>query len=226
VSLARRSAVLLLVLALTVLEPVREGRAAATVTVDTFEDTFDGSCADADCSLRDAIADVVAGGTVRIPAGFYPLSSSGAGGLGQGDLDLTRRVTLVGVGETGAFIDASGVGDRVLDGSAGVRLRHLTLLGGASVPDGGVVRVDGGTTRMTFVTVVGGRAMDGGAIAVGEGAALRIDRSWLSAERASERGGALFVGGTANRRAFDDLREPRRGRRRCVGRTHRGAHRC
>jgi Ca2+-binding RTX toxin-like protein len=122
---------------------------------------------------------------------------SGTDGVGEGDLDVTRRMRLIGVGETGAFLDASGLGDRVLEVSAGLRLRHLTLLGGASAPLGGIVRVDGGATRMTFVTLVGGRATDGGGVAVGDGAALRIDRSWVSAGRATERGGALFVRGTA-----------------------------
>jgi CSLREA domain-containing protein len=201
VSLGRGAAVLL-VAASAVLAPERPARAAATATatatVDTFEDSFDGSCADGDCSLRDAIADVDPGGTVRVPAGFYPLTRSGTGAVGEGDLDIDRRLTLVGVGETGAFLDGSGLGDRVLDVTAGVRLRHLTLLGGASVPDGGIVRVNADTTRMTFVTLVGGRATDGGAVAVGDGAAVRIDRSWVSASRASERGGALFVRGTAS----------------------------
>ena len=41
-------------------------------TVDTFEDTFDGSCTDGDCSLRDAIVAVDDGGTVRVPPGSGP----------------------------------------------------------------------------------------------------------------------------------------------------------
>lgn len=45
---------------LVVVAPVALG--AATRTVDTFEDTFDGSCDDGDCSLRDAVAAVDAGG--------------------------------------------------------------------------------------------------------------------------------------------------------------------
>jgi CSLREA domain-containing protein len=47
---------------------------APVVTVDAFDDTFDGSCTDGDCSLRDAIAAVDPGGTERVPAGIYPLS--------------------------------------------------------------------------------------------------------------------------------------------------------
>ena len=52
--------------------------AVPTLTVDVFEDTFDGSCDDGDCSLRDALAIVDAGGTVRVPPGFYALSLTGA----------------------------------------------------------------------------------------------------------------------------------------------------
>ena len=45
-----------------VMGPAPSAVAAATLTVDTFEDTFDGSCADADCSIRDAVASVDPGG--------------------------------------------------------------------------------------------------------------------------------------------------------------------
>lgn len=110
------------------------------LTVDTFEDTFDGSCTDGDCSLRDAIVAVDDGGTVRVPPGFYPLSLAGAGGPEAGDLDLVRAVTIVGTGETGSFLDASGLGDRVFDVAADADLRHLTMLGGSQVVTGGTVR--------------------------------------------------------------------------------------
>jgi CSLREA domain-containing protein len=43
---------------------------APVLTVDTFEDTYDGSCTNGDCSLRDAVASVDDGGTVRLPPGF------------------------------------------------------------------------------------------------------------------------------------------------------------
>ncbi len=110
---------------------------APVVTVDAFQDTFDGSCTDGDCSLRDGITAVDPGGTVRVPAGFYPLSLAGAGGPEAGDLDLVRPVTIVGSGETGSFLDASGLGDRVFDIGADVQLRHLTLLGGSQSEEEG-----------------------------------------------------------------------------------------
>jgi CSLREA domain-containing protein len=170
---------------------------APIVSVDTFQDTYDGSCADGDCSLRDAIAAVDSGGRVRVPSGFYPLSLSGSGGLESGDLDLVRPVTIVGTGETGSFLDASALGDRVFDVAADTELRHLTLLGGSQVLGrGGVIRATAGTFELRRSTVFGGRADDGGAVAVGNAAIASIDRSWISDNRATGHGGGLFVLGT------------------------------
>ena len=142
----RRASVPLICLGLLIATVVTASPAAGApiLTVDTFEDTYDGSCADADCSLRDAIAAVDSGGTVRVPSGFYPLSLSGPGGPEAGDLDLVRPVTIVGTGETGSFLDASGLGDRVFDVGADAELRHLTLLGGSQVGRGGVIRATSG----------------------------------------------------------------------------------
>jgi CSLREA domain-containing protein len=171
---------------------------APIITVDSFEDSFDGSCTDADCSLRDAIVAVDSGGTVRVPSGFYSLSLAGPGGPEAGDLDLVRPVTIVGSGETGSFLDASGLGDRVFDVGADAELRHLTLLGGSHVGTGGIVRATSGTIGVRRTTIFGGRADDGGAVAVGSGATVSLDRSWISASRATDRGGALFVRGTTS----------------------------
>jgi CSLREA domain-containing protein len=168
---------------------------APTLTVDTFDDTFDGSCADGDCSLREAVEAVDAGGTVRLPPGFYLLSRSGPGPH-AGDVDLARPMTIVGVGETGSFLEASSLGDRVFDVRADVHLRRLTLLGGSPVDTGGILRARSGTTRVTSTTLFGGRAADGGAVSVGDGGAVTIDRSWITASRATGRGGGLRVRGT------------------------------
>jgi CSLREA domain-containing protein len=196
----RRATVSLLCLVsiLAMLAVAPAARATAVVTVDTFEDTFDGSCADPDCSLRDAIAAVDEGGTVRLPPGYYPLTLAGTGGVEAGDLDLDRAMTLIGTGEeTGSFLDASGLGDRAFDVTAPITLRHLTLLGGSDVTTGGVVRTRTGSLRLVRVTILGGRAGDGGAVAVGAGGAATFDRSWVTGSQATDRGGALFVRGTA-----------------------------
>ena len=181
-------------IALLGFEPV--AIAAASLTVDTFEDAFDGSCADGDCSLRDAVSSVDPGGTVRLPPGFFALNRTGAG-PDAGDIDLDRHVTIVGIGESGTFLDASGLGDRVFDVTADVTIRHVTLLNGGPVGTGGLIRVREGNLALEHVTTFQGIARDGGAIAVGEGASASIDRSWLFASLASDRGGGLFVRGEA-----------------------------
>jgi CSLREA domain-containing protein len=194
----RRASVPLICLGVLIATVVTASPAAGApiLTVDTFEDTYDGSCTDGDCSLRDAIAAVDSGGTVRVPSGFYPLSLSGQGGPEAGDLDLVRPVTIVGTGETGSFLDASGLGDRVFDVAADAQLSHLTLLGGSQVGRGGVIRATAGTFDISRSTVFGGRADDGGAVAVGFAAVASIDRSWISSNRATGRGGGLFLLGT------------------------------
>ena len=179
----------------TVMAPAPIAFAAASLTVDTFEDTFDGSCADADCSLRDAVASVDPGGTVRLPPGFYALDRSGTG-PNAGDVDLSRPVAIVGTGETGSFVDASGLRDRAFDVAADVSIRHLALLGGSRVRRGGVIRARVGTLVVRRSTVLGGRADDGGAVAVGSAATASIDRSWISDNKATARGGGLFLLGT------------------------------
>jgi Ca2+-binding RTX toxin-like protein len=181
-------------LAASLMAPVALG--AATVTVDKLEDSFDGTCAD-DCSLRDAIASVDAGGTIRVPPGFYELSLAGDGGIETGDLDVDRPMTLVGTGSLGAFVDASALEDRAFDLRTEASLQGLTLIGGSQVSSGGLVRVVSGTARLTDSTLIGGTAREGGAVAVGEGAAIRLVRSWVSGSLATERGGAISVRGHA-----------------------------
>lgn len=52
---------------------------AASLVVDTFIDTYDGSCSDGDCSLRDAVASAPRGATVLVPSGYYALTRTGGG---------------------------------------------------------------------------------------------------------------------------------------------------
>ena len=63
---------------------------AATLAVTKTQDTDDGVC-NADCSLREAIDDAVAGDTVEIPAGTYTLT------LGT-ELFIDKGLTLNGAG--------------------------------------------------------------------------------------------------------------------------------
>ena len=175
---------------------------ASSRTVDTTVDSYDGSCDDGDCSLREAIASVAPGGVVRVPSGFYTLSLAGDGGVGVGDLNLRASVSIVATGDTGVFVDASALGQRAftLGSASGSRryvLEGLTVFGArdASV-DGGAIAVEHGDARLRDVTLVGASGSDGGGAWVGAGASLTVVRSLFLGNSASGTGGAIHSEGT------------------------------
>lgn len=176
--------------------PVRAG--VSNLTVDTTVDSFDGSCTDGDCSLRDALAVVPDGGTVAVPPGVYRLALAGPGGLDEGDLDLTRPVSIVRDGEGGVFVDASGLGDRVfqIDGNADVAIEGLTLFGGRGYFRGGGVRVVTGSVHLDGVTITGGSAGEGGGgLSVSRDGRAVVTRSLFIENRSRGTGGGIEVAG-------------------------------
>lgn len=190
----------LLVLGATFLVPTGAGGASATVVVDTVLDTFDGSCADDDCTLRDAIASVADGGTVRVPSGSYHLEIRGPGAVGAGDLDLTRPVTIVRAGAGGVFVDAGDLGDRAFEVAATeVVIRGLTVLGGRGAFRGGGVHVRSGTARLMEMTIAGGSTgRGGGGLSVGAGGHVLLSRSLVIDNRTRAGGGGVDVAGSAH----------------------------
>ncbi len=187
------------------------------IVVDTAEDSFDGRCDDGDCSQRDAVKDAPAGARVLVPAGFYALSVAGGGGVGEGSIELRRRIEIVGDGETGAFIDATALGAPAFtaaarDEDAGLALKHLTIFGAQDpARTGGALRIEGGSVRLVDVTVTGGSAQRGGGIAVDAGAELTLVDSLVFGNDAARRGGGIWNAGTlavsastvANNRAIE-----------------------
>ena len=126
---------------------------AASFTVDTNVDEFDGECTN-DCSLRDAI--ILANGNgeadvITLGSDTYILTITGIDeDAGEtGDLDITAPLTITGLGPGQTVIDASGIiSDRALDIRLGVSTvaprrvegrtprswpRRRTLLGGDAV---------------------------------------------------------------------------------------------
>jgi CSLREA domain-containing protein len=194
-SLGLLAALSLLSMCLVIASP-SAGAGQPTVTVDTTVDSYDGACDDGDCSLRDAVRSAASGGTVLVPPGFYPLTITGNGGVGEGSIELRRRVRIVGDGETGAFIDATTLGAPTFttsprtDRPTPFDLEHLTLFGAqdASVT-GGAIRAEGGHVRLRDVTVTGGAVERGGGIAVDTGGRLTMIDSLVLANEASSGGG-------------------------------------
>ncbi len=187
-------------LAMTTPAHARQGP-AMVVLVDTTADTFDGLCDAGGCSLRDAVAAAPDGAIVRVPSGYYALTLRGVGGAGVGDINVSRSITIAGTGETGAFIDASSLGQwafSVKRGGIEVTLRGLTIFGAQSgdLRTAGVW-VDGGSVRLHAVTITSGRARRGGAISVGADGALQVHDSLLIGGTAATRGGAIWVAGEA-----------------------------
>ncbi|HEX6843834.1 MAG TPA: CSLREA domain-containing protein, partial [Actinomycetota bacterium] len=89
--------------------------AGDVLVVDTFEDSYDGTCADGDCSLRDAVASAPAhGARIVLPSGYYALTTPEAGaGAGDGSVEFAQvggALTIVGEGESGTFVDGGALG--------------------------------------------------------------------------------------------------------------------
>lgn len=176
--------------------------AVPTLVVDTTQDSFDGSCTDDDCSLRDAVKSAPAGTRVIVPSGFYPLSITGAGGVGEGTIELRRQIEIIGEGETGAFIDATALGATAFaavprsTARAHMTIEHLTVFGAREASlVGGAIRVEGGRLALIGVTVVGGLADRGGGVAVGAGARLRLVEALVIGNEAASRGGGIWNAG-------------------------------
>lgn len=176
----------------------------AIVAVDTADDSYDGSCGDGDCSLRDAVRSAPAGATVLLPSGFYALTRTGAGGVGVGTIELRRRVGIVGSGETGAFIDASLLGAPAFTaapraGAPVFRLVGLTVFGARDATViGGAIRVEGGRVRLVGATLTASLAQRGGAAAVDPGATLYVVETLIAGNEAVSGGGGIWNGGTVH----------------------------
>lgn len=132
---------------------------AATIVVTTTLDENDGSCSDGDCSLRDALATAVSGDTISIPAGSYVLS--------QGELEVTKTVTLLG-----------GTPAPILDGNASSRVFQVPY---------------NVSLTLNHFIVTNGSSVDGGGIAVTGGELILID-SEVRENSASNNGGGIFLG--------------------------------
>jgi CSLREA domain-containing protein len=172
-----------------------------TFQVNTTVDGFDGVCNDAHCSLRDAIAAAAPRDTVLVSPGFYALTVTGNGGVGEGDIDLRSAITIEGGGETGVFIDASALGQRaftlgVADAGKRYLLEGLTIFGARDPAiDGAAVKVVSGTGVLSGVTVSGSLGDDGGAVWSGPGTSTTATDSLFIGNSAAGTGGAIHSEG-------------------------------
>jgi CSLREA domain-containing protein/uncharacterized repeat protein (TIGR01451 family) len=148
---------------------------AASFMVTTTNDSNDGACTVALCSLRDAVVAADAAGTVStitVPAGTYKLTiaSAGADDPTTGDLDINDNasITINGAGSGSTIIDANQI-DRAfaVQKGAGLTLSGVTIEHGnpsaksSGSQQGGAIYSDGALTLAGDVTVRDNRAPSG-----------------------------------------------------------------
>ncbi len=111
--------------------------AATTYTVTGTADAAGATCTGTVCtSLRAAVANVPAGGTIQLGTGIYRLN---------GVLAITQSEAIVGVSPAQTTIQQTKTGDGVIEASAGdLSLSDLTITGGTKVGRNGFDQHAGG----------------------------------------------------------------------------------
>ncbi len=144
---------------------------AGSFTVDTFNDTNDGSCDSNSCSLREAVAAAAPGDTIYLPAGSYVLSA----GLGQ--INVGKSLTFVGQGATAV--------STLIDGNNATRLFNITA----------------GSVTFTNLTLQNGQPASGsgGAVSSSSTGTLTLDNTIVRNSSSPTHGGGIYLtGGTLN----------------------------
>jgi hypothetical protein len=122
--------------------------AGAELVVNRTDDPAPNGCTPQDCSLREAVIASNAGidNEIALPANTYTLSIVGAGGAGEGDLDITSSVFIRTLGPGNAVIDANGgvTGDRALEVNGPTVLFGIEITNGVAPADNDGIRRGGG----------------------------------------------------------------------------------
>ncbi|MDF1596898.1 MAG: family 16 glycosylhydrolase [Acidimicrobiia bacterium] len=147
-------------------------------------------------SLRQAIADVVAGGNVV----FDPSLAGGTITLSSGPLVIGKAVSIDGSGAAGIVVSGGGADRVLIVGPGGVgNIGHLTLADGygwqlaGCVLNNGSLTLDHATvTGCTMATDAGEFWQGGGGIYNGDGATLSLVDSTVADNHAAWSGGGVY----------------------------------
>ncbi|MCB8965310.1 MAG: CSLREA domain-containing protein [Ardenticatenaceae bacterium] len=169
---------------------------AAPIAVTTTVDENDGCGAGTGCSLREAVATAVAGDTIVVPAGTYPLT--------LGEISISQDITITGAGADSTMVTAGG-SSRIFNISGGVaRVSDLTLANGlvAGTNNGGAVLLNGATLWLTNTIVSTNTANYGGGVYVNTNAQLYIYNTQFISNNATNAtdygGGAIYVNASSS----------------------------
>lgn len=148
---------------------------ADTFTVTKLADTNDGLC-DADCSLREAIAEANATGFPDI--------------VDAGNISGTIYLDIAGLGN----LQVSGYGDLTINGPVAQR---LTISGSDTAPgaaSGGIINVStAGTLTLNNLALVDGRTSESGGALFANPTDLVLDRVTIESSSAGNDGGGFVV---------------------------------
>lgn len=144
--------------------------------------------------------------SVSVPSGTFLFTITGAGedNAATGDIDVHRSVTITGAGLGVTYLDAAGLGDRLLDVRAPVtlRLHGLGIYRGTAAGNesGGAVRAPAGSDveiyqcEFSMNSASGGTSARGGAIDA-QGSLKITGFSTFYGNSATGIGGAIYLNG-------------------------------
>jgi predicted outer membrane repeat protein len=152
--------------------------AAAILTVNRFDDPVPDGCTMVPngCSLREAVIDANTTpdpDEIVLAAGPYVLTLTGAGDLG--DLDIQQPLTISGAGAGSTSITASALADRVIDVEAApatANITGVTISGGNPSTGGGGISAAAPVTLSNAVVAGNSSGTGGGGIAASGGLTL------------------------------------------------------
>ena len=165
---------------------------AATLTVNKTQDTNDGSCDLADCSVREAIAAAASGDKVVVPAGTYTLTLGG----NEPELLINKSLTVEGAGSGDTIVQAHTAKPGSTNGyhvfaiiSGDVGISGMTIRHGNTGTDGGGI-FNGATLTLSDSAVTDNLAGTNGAGIYNEGT-LSLTNVAVNNNTASRFGGGV-----------------------------------
>jgi CSLREA domain-containing protein len=162
------------------------GARAATITVNTLADENDGSCADGDCSLRDAVRAAAAGDTVDFDV-------TGTITLTQGLIMVTKTLAIDGPGAASLAVSGNGASTIwLVVPPAGAR---VDISGLSFVKSNGSALAVNGRVNVADCAFTDNAADSGAAISNAAGGLLTMSRCVFANNRASGSGGAIVTRG-------------------------------
>ena len=194
-------------------------------TVNTLADPGNGSCDDAECTLREAIAAAPSGGKIVFASGLQgdvaltagqlsidrSLTIDGGGRIAVNAQGTSRIVALTGAPTAATPVTLAGLtlkngsassGGAILVGAVTLTLDSVTLVSNQSSASGGAISLTNGPNGVSTVNIRNSivannsAATDGGGLSIVQGATVTITNAAIEGNSASGFAGGIFNVGT------------------------------